>query len=281
MERAAVMQLARLTVSWAVLAGIVALATAGLASEQPKQTQENIWQDEPAQPRQGWGRWGMSEEGINKVMEGLRKRDPAKAKELDRLREKDPEKFRTELRDSARPEMEQLARDYWEERRQKRNADFVEWLKTNYPDEEQSLARLKDGDPAAYAKHFDHLMNQYGYIFDAFNSNPELGAVLKEDYALKRRNDELCKQLHRERSEARRQELGAELEKVVARRYDLIVRRKEIFYEQLLKRLDDLHKQVRASKDEIAKYKDERVKQENVRQRVRALTEDKGKFNWD
>ncbi|OHB64842.1 MAG: hypothetical protein A2Y77_16630 [Planctomycetes bacterium RBG_13_62_9] len=275
------MQLARLIVSGAILAGVVAFATTSRAADQPKQTKEDIWQDEPAGPRQGWGRWGMSEEGINKVLEALRKRDPAKAKELDRLREKDLEKFRTGLRDAARPEMEQLARDYWEERRQKRNADFLEWLKTHYPAEEQSLAKVKDGDPQVYVKHFDHLMNQYGYIFDAFNSNPELGTVLKEDYALKRRNDELCRQLRKERSEARKQELGAELEKVVARRYDLIVRRKEIYYEQLLKRLDDLHKQVRESKGEIAKYKDERIKQENVRQRLETLTENKVKFNWD
>jgi len=64
-------------------------------------------------------------------------------------------------------------------------------------------------------------------------------------------------------------------------RYDLIVRRKEIAYEQLLRRLDELQKQVRESKDEITNYKDARVKRENVRQRVQALTENKVRFKWD
>jgi hypothetical protein len=272
------MQLGRLAVSWIVL-GI--LATVCLASEEPKQAKEDIWQDEPAEARQGRGRWGMSEDTINKVLEGLRKRDSAKAKELEKLRRKDPEKFRTELRDAARPELEQLARDYWEERRQKRNADFLVWLKANYPRDEQALATLKEGDPQIYVKEFDHLMNQYGYIFDAYNSNPELGAVLKEDYALRKRTDELCRQLHREESEARKQELGAELQQVVARRYDLIVRRKEIAYEQLLKRLDDLHRQVRESKEEIKQYKDDRAKQENVRKRMEALTDNRVEFSWN
>ena len=72
-----------------------------------------------------------------------------------------------------------------------------------------------------------------------------------------------------------------ELQEVVARRYDLIVRRKEITYEQLLKKLEELQAQVIQSRDEIATYKDDRIKQENVRQRLQALTRDKSRFKWD
>ena len=68
---------------------------------------------------------------------------------------------------------------------------------------------------------------------------------------------------------------------MVAKRYDLIVRRKEIAYEQLLKKLDELQKQVRESKDEIAKWRDPKIKQENVRQRIQALTDNKVRFKWD
>jgi predicted nuclease with TOPRIM domain len=68
---------------------------------------------------------------------------------------------------------------------------------------------------------------------------------------------------------------------VVAHRYDLIVRRKEIAYEQLLNRLEDLQKQVTESKDDIARFKDEQIKLENVRQRVEALIGNKTRFKWD
>jgi hypothetical protein len=275
------MQLRRMA---ALLAGIAVAAgfmAANLTAAETQQTKEGIWQDEPREARHAWWERGPTDDVIEKIMKGLEKRDPAKAKELTRLRDKDPERFKAELREAGRPEIEQMVRDHWEARRQKRNADFVEWLKANYPQEEQSLSKLKEGDPQVYIKNFDHLMNQYGYIFDAENSNPELGTVLKEDLRLRKRGDELYRQLRKERSEAKKQQLGTELQEVVALRYDLIVRRKEIAYEQLLRRLDELQKQVRESKDEITNYKDARVKQENVRQRVQALTENKVRFKWD
>lgn len=268
----------------ALLAGMVmagGLTAAHLAAGEAKQTQADIWRDEPRETRHAWWERGLTDDAIDRIMKGLAQRDPARARELARLREKNPERFKAELREAGRPELEQMVRDRWEARRQKRNADFLEWLQTNYPQEEQTLSRLKEGDPQVYIKNFDHLMNQYGHVFDAENSNPDLGTVLKEDLRLKRRSDDLCRQLRRERSEAKKQQLGAELQEVVALRYDLIVRRKEIAYEQLLRRLDELQKQVRESKDDIANYKDPRVKQENVRQRVRALTENKVRFKWD
>ncbi len=270
-----------------VAAVLVGMVTAGgfmaahLAAGEAKQNREDIWRDEPRESRRSWWERGLTDDAIDRIMKGLAQRDPTKARELTRLREKDPEKFKAELREAGRPELEQMVRDRWEARRQKRNADFLEWLKANYPQEAQTLSRLKEGDPQVYIKNFDHLMNQYGHIFDAENSNPELGAVLKEDLRLKRRGDDLCRQLRRERSETKKQQLGAELQEVVALRYDLIVRRKEIAYEQLLRRLDELQKQVHESKDDIANYKDPRVKQENVRQRVEALTENKVRFKWD
>jgi hypothetical protein len=275
------MRLARWAAALVVPVAIGGFVGMALSADQPKQTKDDIWRDEPVGSRQGWWRWDLPEDAVNKVMEGLRQRDPAKADELQKLREKDPEKFKSELRVHGRPEIEQLARDYWELRRQKRNAEFVEWLKTSYPDEEQALTKLKDGDPQIYMNAFDHLQNRYGYIFEAYGSSPELGAVLKEDLDLKKRCDELCRQLRDGKSEAKKQEFGAELEQVVARRYDLIVRRKEIACEQLLKRLEGLQKQIQESKDEISTYKDDRVKQENVRQRVRSLTENKTQFKWD
>ncbi len=252
-----------------------------MATDQSKQTKEDIWQDEPTESRGGWWRRDLTDETANKILDGLRKRDPAKAKELEKLRSRDPERFKAELRNAGQPELDQITLGYWEARRQKRNADFIEWLKANYPRQEQELTALKDKDPKLYITSFEHLMDEYGYIFEAARSNPELGNVLKEDYDLKRRVGELCRRLRSEKLDAKKQELGTELQDVVARRYDLIVRRKEIAYEQFLKRLEDLQKQVIQSKEEIANYKDPKVKQENVRQRVQSLTENKVKFKWD
>jgi hypothetical protein len=275
------MQSRRLTALFATVALAGGLVGIGLATDEPKQTKEDIWQDEPTESGPNWWRRDLTDETANKILEGLRKRDPAKAKELEKLKAKDPERFKAELRDAGQPELDQIALGYWEARRQKRNVEFIDWLKANYPKQEQELTVLKDKDPKLYITSFEHLMDEYGYIFEAARSNPELGTVLKEDHELKKRVGELCRRLRSEKSDAKKQELGAELQEVVARRYDLIVRRKEIAYEQFLKRLDELQKQVIASKDEIAKYKDQKVKQENVRQRVQTLTDNKVKFKWD
>jgi len=275
------MQSRRLAALLAAVALAGGLTAVGLATDQSKQTKQDIWQDEPTEPRANWWRRDLTDETVDKVMEALRKRDPAKARELEKIKSRDPERFKAELRDAGQPELDQIMRDYWETRRQKRNAEFIDWLKANYPKQEQELTALKDKDPKLYITSFEHLMGEYGSIFEAARSNPELGAVLKEDHELKRRVGELCRRLRGEKSDAKRQELGAELQEVVARRYDLIVRRKEIACEQLLKRLEDLQKQVIQSKNDIAQYKDKQVKQENVRQRVQALTENKVKFKWD
>jgi len=66
---------------------------------------------------------------------------------------------------------------------------------------------------------------------------------------------------------------------VIAGRFDLIVRRKQIAYERLLKRLEELQKKVRESRGEIAKWRSDELKNENVKQRMQDLLEPK--FNWD
>ncbi|MBN2128800.1 MAG: hypothetical protein JW741_04860 [Sedimentisphaerales bacterium] len=265
-----------LTAATLVAASVAASVTA--ASETP--SEEDIWKDEPRQPRYWWDR-GLSAETIERVMAGVRKRNPDQAKELEQLRKRDEDLFKIKLREYGQPEFEQMGREYWAARRQRRNEEFLEWLKANYAKEHEELVQLKDRDTTVYVKNFETLMNRYGRIFDADRTNPELGAVLKEDLALKRTRDELRHRMRHEGSEAKRQKLGAELQEVVARRYDLIVRQKEIAYEHLLKKLADLQGQVQESKNEIKKWKDDRIKQENVRQRLKALTENRSKFRWD
>ena len=267
----------------ALLAGFTVaggLAAAQSAAE-PKQAKNDIWKDEPREMQSPWWQRDLSEDVINRILKGIQQRDPAKAKQLSELRQKNPEQFKAQLREQGQIELDQMIRERLDARRQDRNAKFVEWLKANYPREEQALAKLKEGDPQLYISGFDRLMKQYGYIFEADSSNPELGRVLKEDFELRKREEELVKQIRNEKLEAKQQALGAEFQDVVGKRYDLLVRRKEIAYEQLLKKLDELQKQVRESKDEIGKWRDPKIKQENVKQRTKSRTDNKVRFKWD
>jgi len=270
----------RVAVLLAGFTGAGGLAAAQPAAE-PKQAKNDIWKDEPKEMQSPWWQRDLSEDVVNRIMKGIQQRDPAKAKQLSELRQKNPEQFKALLREQGQVELDQMIRERLDARRQDRNARFVEWLKANYPSEEQALAKLKERDPQLYISGFDRLMKHYGYIFEADSSNPELGRVLKEDFELKKREEELCKQIRNEKSEAKQQALGAEFQDVVAKRYDLLVRRKEIAYEQLLKKLDDLQRQIRESKDEIGKWRDPKIKQENVKQRTKARTDNRVRFKWD
>jgi hypothetical protein len=256
-------------------------AAALLMAGEPQQTKSDIWLDEPKEAQGPWWQRPLPNDVVDRILTGLQKRDPAKAKQLSELRQKDPEKFESQLRTQGQPELDQIIRERLDARRQERNTKFVEWLKANYPSEEQALTKLKGGDPQLYIGTFDRLYKEYGYIFEADSSCPEMGTVLKADFELKKRANDLLKQIRNEKSDAKKQTLGMELQDIVVKRYDLIVRRKEIAYEQLLKKLDELQKQVHESKDEIAKWRDQKIRQENVRQRVQALTENKVRFKWD
>jgi hypothetical protein len=252
---------------------------------QAQERQENrrdIWaEDESRRPR--WGHRGpeLSEEMIEHIMKDLKEKDPAKARELIRLREQDPEKFEAELREHGREEFGRVIRERMEARRQRMEGEFIEWLEKNYPQDAQELARLKMEDPRLYISKFEYSLRKYGRIFEAAKENPELAEVLKEDLELKKKRDELLRKIDQASSEQEKQALITQLEEVVSNRYDLIVRRKQIAYKQLLAKLEELKQQIKESNDEITKWTDEEFKAGNVKERVRYLIGEVLRFRWD
>ena len=93
--------------------------------------------------------------------------------------------------------------------------------------------------------------------------------------------DVLLMKIKSANSEKEKKKLGAELEEVVANRFDLIVRRKQIAYERLLRRLEELQKQIKESRAEIREWRDDRFKGENVKKRMQDLLEETPKLRWD
>ena len=74
----------------------------------------------------------------------------------------------------------------------------------------------------------------------------------------------------------------AQLDEVASDRYDLIVRQKQMEYEQLLRRLEALQNQVKASIEEIKIYRTDEFKDEKIKERMKELTEERKrpKFDW-
>jgi len=284
-----------------LLLAITAVVTAyclPCRAEQVKDEQD-IWrQEEPGRPRpgpeigpgpgpdrprgpEGPERFELTDEEIDRIMISLKKSDPEKAKELQKLRKEDPKKFHMELRRYGRDEFGKIMQERIETWRQKRQADFLQWLGKDYPKAAENLAKLKEKEPNHYIEKFDYIRKKYWHIFEEDKRNPELAEVLKEDLQLKEEQDELLRRIKAAKGEKDREKLAAELEEVTSKRFDLIVRRKEIAYERLLKWLEELRKRVKENRDEIAKWRDEKFKAENVKKRLKDLTEGIPEFKWD
>lgn len=255
-----------------------------------EEKKEDIWrEDEPTGPREGPRRGPgpgrrrsqLTDEEIDRIMKGLKERDPAKAKELAKLREKEPEKFREELREVMRKQFNKRIGDHMDERRRKWRAGFLEWLGKNYAPVAEKLAKLKEQDPELYIKAFDRVVEKYGYIYRKWLQNPELGRVLKEKLELKEKQDRLLRKIRAARNDKEKKELIAQLEELVSSRFDLIVREKQIAYEQLLKQLEELQKRVEENQAEVDKWMEVQFKTENVKARVEELIRRTRKIKWD
>jgi len=252
---------------------------------------KDIWtEDGPRGPRmmprpgpgRGPRRFELTDEEIDRIMKGLKESDPKKAKELAQLREKDPNQFSIELRRHGREEFGKIIRERIDNWRKRRRAEFLESLEKFDPKEAQELAKLKDTNPDLYAEKYELALKKYGRIIEEGRRNPELAEVLIEDLKLKKRRDELLKKIKAVKSEHEKKKLVADLEEVVADRFDLIVRRKQIAYARLLRWLDELQKRLRESRSEISRWRDDKFKHANVKQRMQDLLEETpAEFRWD
>ncbi len=248
--------------------------------EKKEEKKEDIWKEDeprgpnrggPGGPRRGPGRFELTDEDIDRIMKSLRQSDPKKAKELAKLREKDPKKFQFELRKHGREEFGKIIREHINKWREKRRAEFLEWLGKNYPPEAKKLAKLKEQDPELYWKKFELIRKKYWRIFEEERRNPEFAEVLKEKLKLKERRDRLLRGIRAARDEKKRKELISRLIEVVSSRFDLMVREKQIAYERLRKRLEELKKRVEESQAEVDKLMDAKFKKQNVDTRVKEL----------
>jgi hypothetical protein len=227
----------------------------------------------------GRGRFELTDEEIDRILKDLKEHSPEKAKELEQLRDKDPEKFQQELRRQAREEFGKVARQRWEKWLQERREAFLEWLGENMPDEAKELATFKD-NPDHYGEKYELVWRKYGRIYEENRRNPELAKILLEDVKLQKRRDDLIARIKTTKDERQQKRLQSELQEVVGLRYDLIVRRKQMAYEWLLKRLEELQNKINESRAEILKAQDPEVKKENIKNRTKELLEEKKGFPW-
>lgn len=167
------------------------------------------------------------------------------------------------------------------EQMRSRYREYIDWLEKNYPEKAENLARLREKTPGLYMRKLALSMKCYGRIAEAAKENPELAEILKKDMELKTERDELLEKLQAATDKEQKDALIEELSAVIGQRYDLIVKRKEMEYEQLLRRLDCLKQQVQQSKADLESQRATEFKQLDVKARLEELLSRKKGFKWD
>ena len=275
---------------------------------------ESIWSED--RPRHGgdWGKWfELTDEGVAHFMGKIAEDDPNRAGELEKLRESEPEKFKAELRDAMRERFRGQWKKYKAGKRHKyagkrydegqkqpcgpyagkhekmkkrrvkgmlgRYDEKVKWLEENYPEEAEKLAQLREKSPERFQERVHRGLRRYWRIAEAEEDNPELAGVLKEDLALKQQRDELLGKIAAADEDDKGQ-LSEQLEEIVSKRYDIILRRKQIEYDDMFKRLARMKAHVEENEAKLEQWKDADYKSRNIKVRVEELVGKKEKFRW-
>ncbi len=264
------------------MTAVFAVSTQPCVGDQ-KDDQDIFTEDEDRGPRRGpgRGRFELTDEEVDRILKDLKERSPEKAKELAEIRTKNPDKFRDELRKHGREEFGKVVRERIDKWRQQRRADFLEWLAKNLPDEAEELAKSKERSPDIYDQKYELASRKYRRAFEESRRSPELEKVLIEDIRLQKRRDQLLSKIHAAKNRSEKNKLTEKLQEVVGHRYDLIVRRKQIAYERLLRWLEELQNRIKESRADIAKAQDTKIKAGNIKKRTEELLEEKKGFPWD
>jgi len=250
--------------------------------------------------------WKLTDEAIERIMQRLAETNPKKAEELQKLRDKDPNEFKAELRKIQRERFSEFrrirdARDFRAEapapltmgngpgrgRRRKgemrqRFVEYLEELEKIYPEEAKKLAELKEKQPDIYNRRIGLSYRRYGRIVEKAKDDPDLAQVLKENFELKKERNELVEKIRATSDKGKKKKLNRELEEVLSKRFDALVKWKQMEYELLLERLERLKEEIKKSKANIKKWKDDKFKEENIKAHIKELLspEKDKKFRW-
>jgi hypothetical protein len=225
----------------------------------------------------------LTEKQIQEILDRLKKTDPSKAAQLEELRYRNAEKFITAIRDEIKLQQkktapEQPTQETWKEELFKKHEAFLVWFKKQYPQDHKELIELQIEDPEKYVQRFMDLMKIYEPIQKMERYNQKLADTMKKNLDLQKRRDELLLQI-RIASKEQQPKLIEELRSVVSQRFDTIVLEKQLQYEWLRRRLDDLTKKVEQRAKELESLN--KNKEQSVQDRMNELMERTEKVNWD
>ena len=157
--------------------------------------------------------------------------------------------------------------------------EHMRWMKKSCPKRLDEMVELSEKNPELFRQKMQYHSKRYGRIAKTEKSNPELAKALEDDLKLKDQRNKLLRQIRQASEDTEKQELTAQIKEVVGKRFDLIVKRKQIEYDQLSKKLERFKKRVERSESEVKKW--QKAKDGKVKERVEELLERTEEFKWD
>ncbi len=276
-----------------LLAFIVAAVTLGLVAVTTVADEfEDIWEEGPGRrPRQTQ----LDKERLDKLIKHVAQGKDEREKQLHEVYKNDRENFWGQIRDFFHKQRGQGTpregpprrgprngqgprRSRWREQLQQRHEEFMGWLKKNYPSVEEELTQLREKDQDAYFRRLRKVSEKYEPIVSAEKRNkPEMATVLKEEIELTDYRDKLLKEF-RQAETKRQKKIFDELKVAVSRRFDLIVRKKQLQFEELRRRLERLRRELEKRENELGKLINS--KEEATKSRLKSLLHPNEKVDW-
>lgn len=230
-------------------------------------TEDDLW-SEDISPK-------ISDEYASYILSDVEKQNPELAQKLYRLRNTDKQEFLRQLHEykllKGVPENVDDTDKYL-------NEEYFKWAKQFFVEEADNLEAVKKKHPENFERYLTVSRRQYGRIMEVHKRSPELAQAMKDDVLITKERGILLAKIGRSEGQ-QREKLIAELKQVVDKRFDIIVRKKQLQYELLEKRIDKLCDKIKQQKDETQKLIEN--KEQKTKERLEELLSEVEKVNWD
>lgn len=267
-----------------------------------KNENSKLFEEDFAPKPRGEGRqYGQNRHNLtpDEMIEMARVKDPELAKELEALKD-NPKEFMEKIRElkmgdtprnqekspadgqnGNRGRQGEAGMNNLKQRYADRNAEFIEWLEINYPEPAAKVKNAFEANPDSAFKDTMHIWGVYRGIFEMEKRNPDLALLMKKDLELKDRRDAVLDELACCSDEKKATTLKAELKDLVSARFDIIVEKRRLKFEELNARIQELQKEIQKEQKDLDSLNERR--NEIISERVNEIISEKKKqaISWN
>ncbi len=239
------------------------------------------------------------QKAYDQVMQMIREQNPEKGKELQKLRKEKDFIFENKLRQAVRstfaPEKTVEILEFLNEQKQLKRLeqglpigsrmrrlyyDLIKWLEDNYPQEASRLKQIQDKDKKLFVQNMTTAIKKYRDIMETERTNPQLADLMKKELQFNEKIFQLQQKIENSKDEAKKKELIDELKNVLGKKYDVLIAKKQLAYDSLKIRLENLKKQLERSEEKIKNWKSAETKELNIKQRLEEILNNDHEFTW-